>query len=233
VPPGSQSFDGHHPVRTLLRLLRPSRGRIALAVLTFVVKDSPVWLLPVLTANIIDTVHTHGPISHLWINAGILALVLLQNIPTHILWVRLSSRIIRSLGTELRSSLTHHLQQLSIGFHTRTGASLLQTKVVRDVENIEQMLQQVAQAGTSAVFVLVGALTLTAIRVPQFVPLFLLVVPATAVLVAFVRKRSTVRNEQFRRRVEQLNMRVGEMAHLMPITRAHGLEQAAMHRVRG
>ncbi len=95
------------------------------------------------------------------------------------------------------------------------------------------MLQQVAQAGTSAVFTLIGALTLTAIRVPEFVPLFVLVVPATALLVAYVRRRSGARNEHFRRRVEQLNSRVGEMAHLMPITRAHGLETAALHRVRG
>jgi ATP-binding cassette subfamily B protein len=172
-------------------------------------------------------------VAQLWINASILAIVLLQNIPTHILWVRLSSRIIRSLGTEIRSALAHHLQQLSIGFHTRTGASMVQTKVVRDVENVEQMLQQVSQAGTSAVFILVGAITLTTLRVPQFVPLFALVVPATAVLVSATRNRTNARNEQFRRRVEQLNVRVGEMAHLMPITRAHALEQTALRRVRG
>lgn len=224
-------FD--RPVRAVLQLLAPARGRVTLATLAFVVKDSPIWLLPLLTANIIDTVVEHGPISHLWINAAVLAVVVLQNIPVHLLWVRLSSRIIRRLGTSLRSDLTQHLQQLSIGFHTRTGASTLQTKVVRDVENVEQMLQQVAQAGTSAVFTLIGALTLTAIRVPEFVPLFVLVVPATALLVAYVRRRSGARNEHFRRRVEQLNSRVGEMAHLMPITRAHGLETAALHRVRG
>jgi ATP-binding cassette subfamily B protein len=231
--PADPRFDGQRPVRTLLRLLAPSRGRVALALLAFVVKDSPLWLMPLLTANIIDVVVQHGPIRTLWINTIILVVVLLQNIPMHILWVRLSSQVIRQLGTELRSLLAHHLQQLSIGFHNRTGASMLQTKVVRDVENVELMMQQLAQAGTSAVFTLVGALTLTTLRVPQFVPLFILVVPATAVLVAFARKRSAVRNEQFRRRVEQLNVRVGEMAHLMPITRAHGLEQAALHRVRG
>jgi ATP-binding cassette subfamily B protein len=145
----------------------------------------------------------------------------------------LSSRIIRHLGIELRSALTAHLQRLSIGFHSRVGGSLLQTKVVRDVENVEQMLQQVGQAGTSAVFVLLGALILTGLRVPEFVPLFILVVPFTAVLIAAIRKRSAARNEAFRRRVERLNAHVNEMAHLMPITRAHGLEQAAVRRMRG
>ncbi len=83
------------------------------------------------------------------------------------------------------------------------------------------------------IFTLLGALILTAIRVPQFVPLFILVVPATALLISAMRKRSAARNEAFRHRVEQLNAHVNEMAHLMPITRAHGLEGAAVRRMRG
>ncbi|HCT77367.1 MAG TPA: ABC transporter [Micromonosporaceae bacterium] len=217
----------------ILRMLSPSRWRIAATVLTFAVKHSPVWLLPILTANIIDIVVERRPIALLWVNAAVLALVLLQNIPVHVMWVRLNSRIVRRIGVELRSSLTQRLQQLSIGFHTRAGSSRLQNKVVRDVENIELMLQQVSEMGAAAVITLIGALAMTAIRVPQFVPLFLLVVPCAAVLVAVIRNRSGARNEQFRRRVELLSARVGEMTHLMPITRAHGLEQTALRRVSG
>ncbi|GAA2590292.1 ABC transporter ATP-binding protein [Dactylosporangium fulvum] len=225
-------FDGRRPVRTTIRLLAPGKWRIALATVAFAVKDSPIWLLPLITANIIDIVVQHRPVSQLWLNASVLAVVLLQNIPMHMLWVRQMSLVVRHLGTDLRSALAGRLQQLSIGFHTRAGASLLQTKVVRDVENVELMLQQVAQSGTSAVLTLLGALSLTALRVPQFVPLFLLVVPCTAALVAMVRRRSGARNEEFRRRVEDLSARVDEMAHLMPITRAHALEQEAVHRLR-
>jgi ATP-binding cassette subfamily B protein len=226
-------FDGSRPLRTLLWLLAPSRWRVPAALLAFAVKDSPVWLLPLLTANIIDVVVGHQPIRRLWLNAAVLAVVLLQNLPVTMLWVALMSRIVRSLGTRLRSMLAGRLQHLSIGYHTRTGTSLAQTKVVRDVENVELMLQQTAQTGASALFILLGALALTALRVPQFVGVFLLVVPVAAGLVAMVRRLSGARNEQFRRRMEQLSARVGEMSMLMPITRAHGLEQAALRRVRG
>jgi ATP-binding cassette subfamily B protein len=220
-------------VRDVLALLKPSRWRIVAAVLTFAVKHSPVWLLPILTANIIDVVVQRRPLGVLWLNAAILGLVLLQNIPVHVMWVRLNSRIVRRTGVTLRSELTQRLQQLSIGFHTNAGSARLQNKVVRDVENVELMLQQVSEAGSAAVITLLGALVMTAIRVPQFVPLFLIVVPAAAILVSVIRTRSGLRNEQFRHRVEQLSARVGEMTHLMPITRAHGLEQAALRRVSG
>ncbi|MEU7872267.1 ABC transporter ATP-binding protein [Dactylosporangium sp. NPDC049140] len=226
-------FDGRRPVRTIVHLLAPGKWRLLLATLAFAVKDSPIWLLPLLTANIIDVVVQHRPIAQLWLNAAVLAVILLQNVPMHMLWVRQMSLIVRHLGTDLRSELAGRLQQLSIAFHARAGASLLQTKLVRDVENVELMLQQVAASGTSAVLTLLGALTLTAMRVPQFVPLFLLVVPCTAALVAMVRRRSGARNAEFRRRVEELSARVDEMAHLMPITRAHALEQEAVHRLRG
>ncbi len=214
-------------------MLWPSRWRIAVALLTYAVKHSPVWLLPLLTANIIDVVVSHRPIALLWINAAVLAVVLVQNMGTHVLWVRLNSRIVRRLGVQLRSALTQRLQMLSIGYHNRTGAARLQNKVVRDVENVEMMLQQASDAGAGAAVTLIGALTLTAIKVPQFVPLFLLVVPCAAVLVALVRRRAQIRNEQFRTRVEHMSARVSEMTHLMPITRAHGLEHVALRRVTG
>ncbi len=221
------------PGRMILKMVAPSRWRIVATTLTFAVKHSPVWLLPVLTANIIDVVVQRKPIHLLWLNAALLGVVLLQNIPTHVLWMRLSSRIVRRIGVDLRSRLTQRLQQLSIGFHARTGSSRLQNKIVRDVENVELMLQQIFEAGTAAVITLISALAMTAWRVPQFVVLFLLVVPCAAVLVAVIRAKSGARNEQFRRRVELLSARVGEMTHLMPITRAHGLEATALRRVSG
>ena len=49
-------FDGRRPLRTTVRLLAPRKWRIALATVAFAVKDSPIWLLPLITANIIDVV---------------------------------------------------------------------------------------------------------------------------------------------------------------------------------
>lgn len=66
---------------------------------------------------------------------------------------------------------------------------------------------------------------------PSFLPVFLIVVPAAGLLVMRLRRRLRDQNELFRRRMEQLSSRVGEMTSLIPITRAHGLEHAALGRV--
>jgi ATP-binding cassette subfamily B protein len=203
------------------------------AVLAFVVKHSPVWLLPLITANIIDIVVERRPVSELGTNTAVLLGVLMLNYPTHLLYVRCMHGSVRRIGTMLRSALCRRLQELSIGFHARTSASALQTKVIRDVENIEQSLQQSADNGLAAIITLAGGLLVIGFRVPEALPVFLVVVPAATFLVRRLRGRLRSRNEQFRRQVEQLSSRVGEMTSLIPVTRAHGLERTAVSRVDG
>ncbi|MCU1558324.1 MAG: transporter [Microbacteriaceae bacterium] len=225
------AVDGAHPVGTLVRLLARDRKRLLVAFLVFVVKDSPLWVLPVLTAAIIDVVVTHGSVTRLGIYAGSAVVLVSVNYPGHVFFVHGFYGSVRHLAADLRNALTSRLQNLSIGFHARASASVIQTKVVRDVENIELMLQQAVPPALSALLVLVGAVVITAVQVPAFVLVYALTVPLGAGIVALVRKRSNLRNEQFRREVERFSARVGEMASLMPITRAHGLERIAEDRV--
>ncbi|SEB72661.1 ATP-binding cassette, subfamily B [Streptomyces sp. 2131.1] len=226
-------YRGEHPVRTLALLLRPDRGRLALAVVLFTVKHSPIWLLPLITATVLDVVVQHGPESELWKATGLLLFILVLNYPLHQWYVRCLGGSIRRMGITLRSALCRRMQQLSVGYHARVSSSVLQAKVVRDVEAVEQMVQQSADMGLGAVVTLVGGLVVIGLRVPSFLPVFLVVVPAAGFLVMKLRGRLRSHNESFRREVEQLSSRVGEMTTLIPITRAHGLERTALGRVDG
>ncbi len=231
--PLDHRYRGEHPVRTLGYLFRADRGRLAAAVVVFTVKHSPVWLLPLITASIIDTVVQHQPVSRLWTSTGVIMFILLVNYPLHVLYVRLLYGSVRRMGTTLRSALCTRMQQLSIGYHSRVSAGVLQAKVVRDVETVEQMVQQTAETGLGALTVLAGGLIIIGVRTPEFLPVFLVVVPAAALLVARLRARLRTHNEHFRHEVEALSSRVTEMTRLIPVTRAHGLEGKALRRMHG
>ncbi|MFI5798501.1 ABC transporter ATP-binding protein [Streptomyces sp. NPDC051677] len=231
--PLDHRYRGEHPVRTLAYLLRADRRRLAAAAGVFTVKHSPIWLLPLITASIIDTVVQHQPIGRLWTSTGVILFILLVNYPLHLLYVRLLYGSVRRMGTSLRSALCTRMQQLSIGYHSRISAGVLQAKVVRDVETVEQMVQQTAEQGLGALTVLTGGLVIIAARTPEFVPVFLVVVPAAALLVHRLRARLRTHNEEFRHEVETLSSRVTEMTRLIPVTRAHGLERKALHRMDG
>lgn len=224
-------ISASHPVRALGTLLRPYRHRVIAAACFHAVKDCPVWLVPVFTAQIIDTVVQGKDPSRLWLFVGLTLIVLAQNYPNHIMYVRMYSRAYRSVAADLRNALTAHLQGLSIGYHTRKSASVIQTKVVRDVENVEMLLQQVFPVVAVSLSILIGSVTVTAIQAPAFLAVFALTVPVAGALIGGMRHRAARRNEAFRRQVEDLSARVGEMATLIPITRAHGLESTASQRV--
>ena len=225
-------YQGERPLRTLLTLYRPERGRLLLAAVLFIIKHSPVWMLPALTANIIDIISTpHADLSGLWFNALLLVLLLVQNVPLHTLYARYLSRAVRETETRLRAAICRRLQHLSISYYTRQSAASLQTKVLRDVENIEQMTRTLFDGGLAAVSNIVFALAITAWRVPQFVLFYLLAVPVAALLILALRRTLAERNRNFRRELETLSTRVEEMTHLIPITRAHGLEDDALARV--
>ncbi len=224
-------IDGAHPVRTVLRLLGSHRRRVLSAIAFFTVKDVPLWLMPVITARVIDVVVNGGPLRELWLWAAIAVVALLQNYPNHVQYTKLYMGAVRQIGADLRNGLTARLQSLSIGFHSRVSASIVQTKVVRDVENVEVMLQQTTHPLLSATMVVLGAIVMTAVAVPEFLPVYALTIPLAVLLRYMLARRSRERNESFRREVELFSARVGEMATLMPITRAHGLEATAEERV--
>ncbi len=219
------NYQGESPLRTLWFLFAGDRLHLLAAMLFFIVKHSPVWLMPLLTANIIDVVVQHRSIAELWWNALVLVVLLFQNIPLHVLYMRHLSAALRRMETSLRSALARQMQRLSIDFFHQASAGVLQNKVVRDVETIEQMVRQLFDGGLSAASNLMGAIIITALRAPAFLPFFLVMVPISAALVQTMRRTLAMRNKEFRAEVEHMAARVTEMTHLIPITRAHGLER--------
>ena len=224
-------YSRENPLRTLWYLYEDQKTNLVLAFIFFSIKHAPAWVLPLATANIIDVLVYRRPIEELLFNAGLLFFAVLQNFPVNLLYVRYLALAIRNVEYRLRSALVERMQQLTMGFYLRTNAGALQTKVIRDVENIEGMVRNGADGGFAAINSLLGAVIITAIRIPEFLPFFLLLGPITAVVIIRLRKTMNDRNEEFRGEIEEMSARVNEMTTLIPITRAHGLEQSALRQM--
>ncbi|MGE9362868.1 ABC transporter ATP-binding protein [Isoptericola nanjingensis] len=224
-------LDGRRPVRSLLRLLATRPRRMTVALLAFAVKETPLWFLPVITGAVIDVVAQGGPVTSVLIWFAVAVVLLAQNYPNHIVYTRNFMTVVRDTGAALRNALVERLQELSIGYYSRASSAVVQSKVVRDVENVELMLQQVTHPLLSAAMVMVGAITMTALKVPEFLPVYALAIPTALVIRRTMSRRSQARNAEFRREIEGFSAQVGEMASLIPVTRAHGLERTAVSRV--
>jgi hypothetical protein len=69
------------------------------AVLIFMIQHSSVWIVPLVTANMINNVSERRDLSKLWPNA-LLGVVLIQNISLHWLSVRILSQAARNIETQ-------------------------------------------------------------------------------------------------------------------------------------
>jgi len=227
-------YQARRPVRTALQLFAPDRWRLLGAVVLFVVKHSPVWVLPLIFADIINIV-TAPPSAasahRLWMDGLIFFLVVVQNIPTHTAYMRLLSLAIRRTESELRCALVRKLQQLSIGFLEGQRAGALQSKILRDVEAVQGLcflvFGLVLQGVTSVVF----AMTVTLLKRPAVALFYLLTVPVAVGLVRAFRRGMETRNRAFRGRIEAMSARVQEMITMIPVARAHAVEDAEIESV--
>ncbi|HEY1661687.1 MAG TPA: ABC transporter ATP-binding protein [Verrucomicrobiae bacterium] len=233
LDPIEKQFFANHPWRTLLNLYRPERRWVASAVIAYLFKASPVWVLPVVTANIVDIIahRSSGGLRELWINAGVGAVMILQNVPTAVLYVNYLSRAVRNVEIRLRSALVRRLQMLSISYHNRTDTGTLQTKVLRDVESVQLCSQQLVDVGLFAIVSIIVSIAVTAWRMPVFVPVFIVFVPFVWLVRRFMTGKLQRRNELLRRELETMNSLVLGMINMIPITRAHAVEAEEIARL--
>lgn len=225
-------FQDERPIQMLWQLAGDERWKFVFAGLIFLVKHSPVWILPLLTANIVNVVVGQLPVSQLRVNGMILGGLLMQNIPLHYVYARLLSQVVRSMELNLRSALMLRIQVLTMDFFKRTSAGVLQTKMVRDVETIELMVRQLFDNGAAAVSNIIGALVITAIRTPIFLGFFIVVIPISSLLINSLRRVLIRRNHRFRESIERMAAQTSEMTSMIPISRAHALEDTEIHRMK-
>lgn len=229
-------FDSKRPLRTLWALCAEERGDLAHAVFFFIVKTAPMWALPWATGAIIDQItppHTAQALSTLgWVTAFFVVLIL-QNLITHALFVRYLSRAMRKLTFLLRSALVERMQQLSFSFIEESQSGVLQTKILRDVDNLDGLYRQLFHNGLNAILVIIAAVGISLATQPVMTLYFAVTVPVGIGLLRIFHKQFQKHYATFRQETERMNARVGEMLNLLSITRAHGVEAQETRSVRG
>jgi ATP-binding cassette subfamily B protein len=108
LDPVENNFRADKPWRTLLNLYRPERRWVFAAMISYLFKACPLWILPVITANLTDIIahRSAGGLRSLWINVAVGTVAIVQNIPSAMLYVDFLSRSVRNVEIHARQS--HH-----------------------------------------------------------------------------------------------------------------------------
>lgn len=215
------------------RFYKDEKKRLSLGLLSWFVKTSPDWVMPIVTANVINMISNppENMGAQLLFYAVIATLVLIQHTPMQACYSYFFSKANRTVEMNVRSSLCKRLQHLSIQYHKNNKMGVLQTKLLRDVENMSGLTHNVMEGIPFFVISVTIAIGVTLIRAPKFLLFFLILVPIVVLIQRFAIGRIVSYNRELRLNVEAMSGRIIEMLRMITVTRAHNVEQNELKRL--
>ncbi len=210
----------------ILKLLKSHWLRIIISLILWVIKACPVWIIPIVTSNVITAVtqNSANTVRDIVLNAIILAIVLAQNVPVHVLYEKYVNRMLRGIGAGLRYTLIKKLQHLSITYHKEMESGRIQSKFMRDIEAIEALTNRFIKNLLPSIISVIIAICVSAYNSGWVTLFFLAVIPVNVALVYAFRKKMGKTNREYRSETEGVSAKVANMIEMIPVTKAHGLE---------
>ena len=209
------------------RLLKKNAGGFIASLFMFILKNLPVWIMPIITADIIDQATmpmSDAVIRRIVIDSVILAVVLLQNIPTHVIYSHITDKMLRKTGAGIRGTVIRKLQHLSITYHKEIETGRIQSKFLKDVESVDALnlnMMKILLPNIIVALVAIGISLYNSLTVTLF---FLLVIPVNVLLTQVFRRKMRRKNHQYRVENEAVSAKFSSMLGMLAVTKAHGLE---------
>lgn len=223
------------PLKTVIGLYKGNYHKFVLSAFFFALKHSCVWVLPIVTANIINVAsgQAKGGVKAIIANLLVVFLLIAINYPMNYMFTKCRSQAVRSVEAGLRGALVRKLQHLSISYHTQMESGRLQSKVMRDVEAVETLSEQLFVNVITIALNMIVALTVTGTKSLIVLAFFALCTPAAAFTMVSFRKKIRSSNADFRKEMEETSAKVMEMVEMIPVTRAHALEKEEINKMEG
>ncbi|MCM1252516.1 MAG: ABC transporter ATP-binding protein/permease [Clostridium sp.] len=217
----------NHSLKTLIGIYKGHYLELLLSILLFAIKHSPVWILPIVTANIVNiaTNREKDAAVKIIVQVAIMVVMIAQNVLSNYFHTLCYARAIRNVERDLRSSLVRKLQQLSITYHNEMQSGRLQSKIMRDVEQIETLSSQIFITVLSIIMNVVVSFGVVITKSLTVFAFFLATIPVAVCIMVTFRSRIKSYNKEFRKDMEETSVHVMEMIEMIPVTRAHGLEE--------
>ncbi|MCB2153784.1 ABC transporter ATP-binding protein/permease [bacterium] len=225
------AYRKRFPVLVYLDEFRHAKWRVLLALGLAIVKHSPVVLIPVYTRYIIDTVIPARDLVGVGLCLLGMAAMLLMNVAVHPLFARLYCAVRRDVALRLRARLCTRIQQLAFSYHDRESPGRLHSKVMQDVERLDNFGKLLIDPLALAVLTVVAALVIIVVTEPYFLFVVLAFLPVVYVQNRILRRRIAQEFESLRKEQEKLNAEVSEMLSMLPVTRAHATEAHDLDRI--
>lgn len=232
VPDFENFFQGVHPKTAagagwtyLRRILRKDWRTLFFSCILYVVQYSPVWVLPLVTSDIIDLLdeRPENLISRLIVDCMICLFVLLQNVPVTMVRLKIINRAVRNQSAQLKQNVIQKLQKLSITYHHEIEEGKIQSKILRDVESVESYYRTAIENFPQTLIAAAISITIAIWKSPITAAFFVILVPAYILFSMLFRKPLRSGSRELRKENEQLSAQLTTTMQIMLLTKSHGL----------
>lgn len=221
----------------LRSLLKSNIGGIISSTFVYLLQSSPTFVTPIITANIIDIVDnaiksSEGVTTDVWIrlaiNAAILFVFILQNIPSTMWRWNIVSKMLRRTITGIRCSVVRKLQCLSLTYFKNMETGKIQSKFLKDTATVESLLSCFAFTVLPNIIGVIVATVISVVKNGIISLFFLLIIPLNVGVSYAFRKKIRNRNHDLRVETEKMSSNISTMIEMLPVTKSHGLERTEL-----
>lgn len=219
------------------KLLKINVAPLVLSTIVYLFQALPLWVVPICTANIINLItESNGNITatvwrDLAINASIMIVLILQNVPSTMLRWRIVSKMLRRTSAGIKCSVIRKLQSISITYHKDMKTGRIQSKFLKDTDSVDSLFNMLMFSIITSV---IGAVVATGISVYKngtVALFFLLVIPCNVAISCAFRNTIRKRARDYRIKTEGVSTKLSTMLDMMMVTKAHGLEEKQINTV--
>jgi ATP-binding cassette subfamily B protein len=227
-----------HPTgSTLITYFRLQTGTWWTWVRIFLLQNGrycPVYVLPLLTAYLIDRIDRTHPwmmMAHIpWVLCGTGALCALT-VFCNAYGSVLRSRIQRTLTANLRGALMRRINRLDFTFHDHSDTGMLQNKFTLDMTRLEGYEAFIAESILMYGTVVIVMLVIVATTNLLLFAVLMVSVPLNVLMVRLFWGRINTLNEEYRQAETGFIATLAESLNGLRMTRAHAVERFVEERV--
>lgn len=215
------------PLKAVKIIAGQNKLNILVSTVFYIIKALPIWFTPIVTSNIINiaTAGEEDALKKICFNVLFLLIITAQNIFTHTyLYSKFTDKALRTTAAGLRSMMVRKMQHLSLAYHNETESGRIQSKFIRDIEAFEFLNSQFLKNIIPCIISVLISIGISASKNLIVTLFFMIVIPINVILVNAFKKPMKKANNEFRRENENISAKMSGMIDMLPVTKAHGLE---------
>ncbi len=234
--PRAKRGRGNGFFRKLIRLHWKS---LLLSTIAFLFQTAPVWAIPICTSNVINlvtqAVKEGGVSAAIWqklaINAVVLAVLIIQNVPSTVWRWRITSKMLRRTSAGIKCAVVRKLQRLSITYHKDMQTGKIQSKFLKDTDSVDSLFHTLMFSLIPSVIDIIIAAVISLQGNLWVALFFLLIIPCNVAVTVTFRRRVGNGYRDYRKKTERMSARLTTMLEMIPVTKSHGLEDKEIETV--